>query len=107
MPLFASAHTAIPPSDTQYGDEMRQNQNRFTKYQVKPPPPIKKLKDLSGVKEGARAKGDEGKQAKKYASDAKEVLKKLAEEHKGTPYEVLAKRDASNALGLEWRPTRK
>jgi len=51
-----------------------------------------------------QAKGDEGKQAKKYASDAKEVLKKLAEEHKGTPYEVLAKRDGSNALGLEWRP---
>ena len=53
-----------------------------------------------------QAKGDEGKQAKKYASDAKELLKKLAEEHKGTPYEVLAKRDYSNALGLEWRPTR-
>ena len=57
-------------------------------------------------REKMQAKGDEGKQAKKYASDAKEVLKKLAEEHKGTPYEVLAKRDASNALGLEWRPTR-
>lgn len=53
-----------------------------------------------------QVKGDEGKQAKKYASDAKDVLKRLAEENKGTPYEVLAKRDYSNALGLEWRPTR-
>jgi TonB family protein len=52
-----------PPADPRYGDELKQNQNRFTKYQVKPPPPTapKKLKDLSGVKEGARAKGAEGK----------------------------------------------
>lgn len=53
-----------------------------------------------------QCKGEEGKQAKKYASDAKEILKKLAEEHRGTPWEVLAKRDILNALGLEWKATR-
>ncbi len=57
------------------------------------------------AREKMQAKGEEGKLAKKYASDARAILKKLAEEHKGTPYEVLAKRDASNALGLEWQPT--
>jgi hypothetical protein len=53
-----------------------------------------------------QAKGDEGKQAKKFADDAKQILMKMAEENRGTPWEILAKRDALNSIGLEWQPTR-
>jgi hypothetical protein len=40
----------------------------------------------------------------KIAADAKKLLKKIAEEHKGTPWELLAKREMMVALGLEWLP---
>jgi hypothetical protein len=53
-----------------------------------------------------QAKGEDGRQAKAYAADSKKILAKMAEEHRGTPWEILAKRDAMTALGLEWRPTR-
>jgi len=40
----------------------------------------------------------------RIATGAAKLLKKLAEEHKGTPWELLAKRDMMTALGLEWQP---
>ena len=42
--------------------------------------------------------------AKKMAADSKKIFTKLAKEHQGTPWEVLAKRQSLNALGLEWKP---
>ncbi len=79
--FFYIAVKITPPPDVQIGDEMRQNQNRFTKFAVKPPPePPKKIKDLAGIKEGARAKGDEGKIGKKDA-----VKKEAAPSKKGSP----------------------
>ena len=37
---------------------------------------------------------------------ADQVLKDLAEEHQGTPWEILAKRESLTALGLEWQLSR-
>lgn len=61
---------------------------------------------LASVAKMKSTSGSEGKEFKKKADDAKKILLKIAEEHRGTPWEVLAKRDAMNALGLEWQPTR-
>jgi hypothetical protein len=47
-----------------------------------------------------------GSEARKHAADAKKRLAKVAKEHRGTPWEVLAKRDTLAVLGLEWKPTR-
>lgn len=41
---------------------------------------------------------------KRLAADARKVLEKLAKEHPGTPWEVLAKRERFTALGLDWQP---
>jgi hypothetical protein len=47
-----------------------------------------------------------GSEAKKMADASRKLLEKLVTEHKGTPYEILAKREKLNLLGLEWKPTR-
>ena len=61
--LFWMMLQIAPKSDDLLGDDLSRNQARFTKYQVKPPDEVKqpKFKELAGVKEGAKAKGDEGK----------------------------------------------
>ena len=41
--------------------------------------------------------------AQKISEAAKKLLKKLAEETKGTPWEVIAKREMATLLGLEWQ----
>ena len=41
---------------------------------------------------------------RKLYRDAQKILDKLATEHTGTPWEVLAKRERLTALGLEWKP---
>src|SRR5262249_23766198 len=41
---------------------------------------------------------------RKLHRDAQKLLDKLAKEHAGTPWEVLAKREKMTALGLEWKP---
>ena len=41
--------------------------------------------------------------AKKYFRDAKKGYGELAKAHKGTPWEVLGKREELTALGLEWQ----
>jgi hypothetical protein len=43
---------------------------------------------------------------KKLAKESRKLLEKLAKEHAGTPWEVLAKREKLTALGLEWQATR-
>jgi hypothetical protein len=43
---------------------------------------------------------------KKLAKDSRKILDKIAKDHKGTPWEVLAKREKLTALGLEWQPTK-
>jgi hypothetical protein len=42
--------------------------------------------------------------AKGLAKNARELLNQLAKDHKGTPWEVIAKQDALTALGLQWEP---
>lgn len=44
------------------------------------------------------------KTEKKSAEEAKEIFERLIEEHKGTPWAILAKRDKSMILGLAWQP---
>ena len=44
------------------------------------------------------------KEFRQFADDAKKIYDKLATEHKGTPWEVLAKRARVESLGLEWKP---
>ena len=41
---------------------------------------------------------------KKMASSSRKLLDKIAKDHAGTPWEVLAKREKLTALGLEWKP---
>jgi hypothetical protein len=40
------------------------------------------------------------------AADAKKTFERMKKDYVGTPWEVLAKRDLSTALGLEWQPTK-
>jgi RNA polymerase sigma-70 factor (ECF subfamily) len=42
--------------------------------------------------------------AQKIAQQAKKLLKQLADDHKGTPWELIAKRELLTNLGLEWQP---
>ena len=72
-----------PRSDESTADDLSRNQQRFTKYQVKPPEKIEqpRFKDLAGSTEGEKSKGgDEGKLGKE------EAKKKDADpSKKGTP----------------------
>jgi hypothetical protein len=60
----------------------------------------------SGWRLASQVKLQSGPEARKLASDAKKLLDQLAKDHKGTPWEILAKREAMTALGLQWQPTR-
>jgi hypothetical protein len=40
--------------------------------------------------------------AQKIADNAKKILKKLSDDHKGTPWELIAKKEMFTSLGLEW-----
>jgi hypothetical protein len=44
------------------------------------------------------------KEERKIADEGREILSELVKDHKGTPWEVAAKRTRSVAIGLEWRP---
>jgi ribulose 1,5-bisphosphate carboxylase large subunit-like protein len=59
----------------------------------------------SGWRLASTDKLQSGGEAKKLAADAKKRLEKLAKEHAGTPWEVMAKRQALTSLGLQWQPT--
>jgi len=45
-------------------------------------------------------------EARKMAAEARKGLTKVAKAYKGTPWEILAKRELLTTLGLEWKPTR-
>ena len=60
----------------------------------------------NGWRLAAQEKITSPKEVKDLASDAHKLLAKLIQEHPGTPWEVLAKRDRSAALGLSWQPTK-
>jgi hypothetical protein len=60
----------------------------------------------NGWRLAAQDKITSPKEVKDLASDARKLLAKLIQEHPGTPWEVLAKRDRSAALGLSWQPTK-
>jgi hypothetical protein len=60
----------------------------------------------SGWRLTSREKLQSGAEAKKMAAASRKLLDKVIKEHPGTPYEVLAKREKSNPLGLDWTPTR-
>ena len=80
--LFFLMVYITPRNDDSYSDDLSRNQQRFTKYQVKPPEKVDqpKFKDLSGAKEGEKSKGEEGKLGKE------EAKKKEADpSKKGTP----------------------
>jgi hypothetical protein len=58
----------------------------------------------TGWRLAASATLQSGSEGKKLAAEAKQRLEKLAKDHPGTPWEVMAKRQALTALGLEWQP---
>lgn len=80
--LFFLMVSITPRFEEGVSDDLTRNQNRFTKYQVKPAEKIEtpKFKDLSGAKEGAKAKEKEGKLGKE---DAKK--KEADPSQKGAP----------------------
>jgi predicted Zn finger-like uncharacterized protein len=59
----------------------------------------------NGWRLAAQEKITSPKEVKDLASDARKLMTKLMQEHPGTPWEVLAKRERSTALGLVWQPT--
>jgi len=80
--LFFLMVSITPRNDDALSDDLTRNEQRYTKYQVKPPEKVEqpKFKDLSGAKEGEKSKGDEGKLGKE------EAKKKEADpSKKGTP----------------------
>jgi hypothetical protein len=60
----------------------------------------------SGWRLVSQEKLQSGAEAKKMAAASRKLLDKIIKDHPGTPYEVLAKREKMNPLGLEWQPTR-
>ncbi len=61
-------------------------------------------KGQSGIQMVSVEKMKSKKDIRDIGEAAKEVYAKLADEHKGTPWAVLAKRSKVISLGLEWRP---
>jgi hypothetical protein len=59
----------------------------------------------TGWRLAAQERLQSGSEAKKLATDSKKLLNKIAADHQGTPWEILAKRQALTTLGLEWQPT--
>lgn len=55
---------------------------------------------------GLTARGDDGRKAKDELKLARGILTKMIDDHKGTPYAVVAARALRNHIGLEWQPTR-
>ena len=81
--LFFLVVSITPSPDEGVSDDLTNNQQRLTKYEVKPAEnktQTAKFKDLAGVKEGEKAKGPEGKLGK---DDAKK--KEADPSKKGAP----------------------
>jgi hypothetical protein len=67
-------------------------------------PPLEKGE--TGYRLSSREKLQSTKEVKDMAAEANKIFAKLAKQRPGTPWEILAKRERLNALGLEWQPTR-
>jgi len=67
-------------------------------------PPRDDKKGQSGIQMVSVEKMKSKKDIRDIGDAAKEIYTKLADEHKGTPWAVLAKRSRVISLGLEWRP---
>ena len=63
-------------------------------------------KGASGLQLVSVEKLKSKRDVKEIADDAKRIFARIAEEHRGTPWAVQAKRWQVIALGLEWRPFR-
>jgi hypothetical protein len=57
-----------------------------------------------GWKLASQEKLQSGADARRLAADSRKLLEKLAKEHPGTPWAVLAKRERLTTLGLRWEP---
>jgi hypothetical protein len=66
-------------------------------------------KDPNGMRTGLRlvSTPKTNPKNKEKVEEAKDLLEKIAEEHKGTPYEVIAKLHKHISVGLEWRAVSK
>jgi hypothetical protein len=60
----------------------------------------------SGWRLASQEKLQSGAETRKLANEAKKIYENLAKKNKGTPWEILAKRELMTALGLQWQPTR-
>ena len=64
-----------------------------------------------GVDEGwrltPREKLQSPKDVRDLANSAHKAFAKLAKDHAGTPWEVLARREAATSLGLQWQPAKR
>lgn len=69
-------------------------------------PPRDASKGYTGWRLASSEKLISGNEARNLAKDSKKILDKLAKDHAGTPYEILAKREAITTLGLEWQLTK-
>jgi hypothetical protein len=67
-------------------------------------PPLERPQDFYRLSSRVKLQGP--RELKDYATRATKLFAKIARQHKGTPWEVLAKRELLTALGLEWQPTR-
>lgn len=65
--VLLAAIMVTPTSNELLAEDLFKNNNRFTKLLLTPPEQQKKKLDLSGLKEGAKPKDDEGKFGKKEA----------------------------------------
>jgi hypothetical protein len=59
-----------------------------------------------GYRLASREKLTSGKEARDMLKKSQTILKKVSRDHKGTPWELLAKREVMTAVGLEWRAVR-
>jgi hypothetical protein len=60
----------------------------------------------SGWRLSSQDKQQGGKEMRDKVQKANKILDKLVKNHPGTPWEILAKRDRTQALGLKWEPYR-
>ena len=67
-------------------------------------PKVDEAKGQSGLVLVASDKMKSKKEVKETAEAAQELFLKIAKEHPGTPWAVLAKRHSVMGLGLEWKP---
>jgi hypothetical protein len=86
---------------TAYVDEYNLMLGKIRKDEL---PPLEV--DQTGYRLSSRERLQSTKEVKDMAAEAQKLFAKLAREHPGTPWEILAKRARLNALGLEWQPIR-